>query len=277
MMLMKTRSLFVAVLFFSMFFSLNAQLEEKKSQVPEDNWDKSLTLYIFMPNMELTPTLDGTTPSEPIYIDFPDFVDNADELRAFSGKYEMWKKWGFLFKIDYVKVENKLGSGPVTADIKDLEQLLLDVAVGYTLGEFPLNGLDQYPYLRLITWAGLQYNYLDQEVDVTITPDLPGSESEKLSLGGDDSWFEPFVGLGAHLVFTENIELALRGQAGGFGIDDATDENWWIIAVMNYSFTDQWSASFGYKYWKFDYMDDDETIGLDAIFQGPLLGVTYHF
>ena len=81
--------------------------------------------------------------------------------------------------------------------------------------------------------------------------------------------------MGAGLQLGEKLSIGLRGQAGGFGLNNCSDENWWLIAGLNYRFSKRWSAKAEYRYWRIDYYNG--SIGAYMTLHGPWLGTTYDF
>ena len=268
----KITTLILALLFLA-GASLSAYAQE------EDKWEAELTTYAFLPSMVLKPTMSNRSPTNPIEISFDELLDTFqifDELYAFSSHFEMWKKWGILLNLDYIKLEDGGGTGPISGTI-DIETLQIDAALGYKLGKLWLRNSGEKKYAHFIGWAGIQYNYLKENLGIGLTSGVLPVPGVDLFFGGDERWVELLLGLGVSIPVNEKLTLAFRGQNASFGVNDGTKENWWVIAGFDYQFSDRWSGKFAYKYWKFNYLSDGNEVGLDASFEGPWMGVSYHF
>ena len=253
------------------FLPLNASAQE------HEEWDAKLTTYMFLPTtIEIMPIVNGMSPSDPIKTDIFELIDELglfDGVWAFSSHFEMWKKWGILLNLDWIKIDGGTTLGPVSASL-EFETLNVDFALGYEFGKFDLSQSDEYPNARVFGWVGFQYNYLDETLNISLVPNklpLPGSS---VQLGGDQDWVENIVGLGIGVQLNEKLIVEIRAQTGSFGFSETTDENWWIISGFRYRFSERWSADLAYKYWSYDYMSD--TVGLDQVMHGIWLGGTFH-
>ena len=74
--------------------------------------------------------------------------------------------------------------------------------------------------------------------------------------------------------------LLLRGDVGGFGIDDASDYTYNVMAAFRYSFSDSMALIVGYRVFGMKYdsgSSGSEQFGFDGIAHGPMIGMNYTF
>ncbi len=78
---------------------------------------------------------------------------------------------------------------------------------------------------------------------------------------------------------SETWTAAVRGDIGGFGIGEASDLTWNVLAGFDYRAWENTSIKFGYRIYDIDYEGGSgaEAIGLDVRIRGPWLAVTMHF
>lgn len=212
------------------------------------------------------------------------FSDVLDDLN-FGGFVNIWGRYErFVFSGDvmYVNTSDSHGSGPlpafqipgigvlppgavIDADI-DTQQFTASLQGGYRVVDTPGFTVDAL--------AGARFWYISNDVSVTAShPAIPPAGSVSASHGESFGWVDPLVGMRAFLSLTEKLSLQAQADIGGFGA--GSDLTWSAMATVNYVFTDNLSASVGYKVLDVDYERDGHVF--DTRLSGPVLGVTYRF
>jgi len=138
-------------------------------------------------------------------------------------------------------------------------------------------GDSQKSAIWLKPYAGLRYSCLKQEIDLDV--DVAGIGGAGTTRGGDEEWIEVCVGARMVVRINERWKFAVRGDVGGFGIGDASDLTWILLAGFDYKPWRRTSIKFGYKIYDIDYETGSggDRFGFDGQMRGPWLGVTIHF
>lgn len=90
-----------------------------------------------------------------------------------------------------------------------------------------------------------------------------------------DSWIDPVVAARVSQRFDDRWSGSLTLDYGGFGIGEASDSTWQVIATVRYRVDDRWSAAGGWRALNFDRESDGVPYELDL--SGPILGASYRF
>ena len=252
-----------------------------EDQSGSDKWQFNVTPYFFAPAYEGDMTVDGQTVSADL--SFGDILDNFDVM-GFSNRVVARKgKLGLIFDIAYLSLETEIDLATLTPPVSigidiEIEDLSLDFGVSYRAVDTMIAG----KRLWIEPIGGLRYHYFKQEIDLDVSVTLPGplgTKSAGTTLGGDEEWVEPFVGGRMLIALSEKITFLLRGDAGGFGIGDASDLTWNILAGFDYRFSERVSAKLGYRFMGFDYETGSgaDRFGADVDMAGLMLGVTFNF
>ena len=112
--------------------------------------------------------------------------------------------------------------------------------------------------------------------------DLPNASFSGATLGGTDIdeeastwWVDPVVGARVGVDVCETLSFALSGNIGGFGIGSASDFSWETTLAGRYFLGAHWSLVAGYHALGYDRQSN--SIGLNLIFHGPVMGFIYAF
>ena len=211
---------------------------------------------------EITPylwaaTIDGTLAaggdeSPPIDSDYNFFsLDNLDGVASatFSAR---GKQWGFLFDFLYVAYEDVLLEGRILQVKPRLEGRILELAATYQPASID----------TLLLIGGLRRQ--DIEIELTYLNRAPSASAD---------WIDPFAGIVYSAALASRLDLSLRGDIGGFGIESDHALN--AEAMLRYRFGRMFSLKFGYRYLKVEFQDND--LVYDASLAGFLLGLGIRF
>lgn len=198
------------------------------------------------------------------------FSDVMEDLN-FGGFINLWARcgpWVLSGDLMYSDTTGAHGFGavpplpvppgtPITADI-DTRQFTATLQGGYRIidsGDFTFDAL-----------GGLRYWHISNKVTVSA---LGLSRSYKESFG----WVDPLIGARLFKRLNERLSLQAQADIGGFGV--GANLTWSLLATVNYTFSDRFSAAFGYKVLDVDYDHDGHVF--DTQMRGPVLGLTYRF
>ncbi|WP_411034849.1 hypothetical protein [Shinella sp. BYT-45] len=245
------------------------QAEEPVPVVDESPaWALQITPYMWAAGLkgDISPFRRGPT----IGIEKP-FSDVMDDLN-FGGFVNVWARHDrFVFSGDmmYVDTTDSRAFGPLPALIPlppgtvvegsvDTKQFMATLQGGYRVidtQDFTLDAL-----------AGARFWHISNDVTVSA---LGISRSYGESFG----WVDPVVGVRAFLPITDKLSVQAQADIGGFGA--GSDLTWSALATVNYTITDRFSVSAGYKVLDVDY--DRGGHVYDTRLSGPVLGVTLRF
>lgn len=124
---------------------------------------------------------------------------------------------------------------------------------------------------RYEVFAGARYQSLATELSVT-RPD--GTQLERLEV---KDLLDPIVGTRGAWQLGEAWQLVARADIGGFGV--GSDFTWSALAVIDWSFSKNFGAVFGYRALGTDYSrgSGSSRFEYDIVASGPLLGLRYDF
>lgn len=208
-------------------------------------------------------------PTIGIHKSFSDVMDKLD----FGGFINIWGRYErFIVSGDIMYVSttdsHSFGALPhlppplpqlpsLDASI-DSRQFMATLMGGYRLVDTPDFSLDGL--------AGIRFWHISNDVTLR-AGNLAGTYGERFG------WADPVVGTRAFLRLTENLSLQAQADIGGFTV--GSDLTWSVQATANYTFTDHFSVSAGYKILDIDYRSGGHVF--DTRMSGPVLGLTYRF
>lgn len=240
---------------------------------PPTSWEINLQPYIWIPaSIEAKSTVAGSAAD--IDLSFSDVLDDFDQIFALSGRTEAWRgQWGIIFDGMYISIKGEFdvqpfGGGPIREDIDvDVAQSMVDLALGWRPVDRPVG--DDGMRLRLDVFGGTRYQYLKQEIDLSIGP----------KLGTSKDWMELLIGARATLQLNEHLALGVRADASGFGIGSASELTWNLYAGADITFSPKFDLKVGYRLLDIDYDTGSgaDEFGLDARMHGPYIGASFRF
>ena len=224
-----------------------------------ERWEKAITLYGWVPGLDATIATN--------YGDLKASPSGGDILSglnmAFMGVFEAGKgRWRFIKDILYVDLSEDKNTPFGVLFANGEIDTRMTAATGYvSYSVFESNAA------KFEVAGGVRYFNLIS--NVTLEAGKLSTRTDRLS----DDWFVPVIGLRGNWKFSD------RWSATGF-VDygqsfNGSSETWQVLATMNYSFSDNWVARFGYRF-----MDVDKTVkwkDVDVGLSGPVIGISYQF
>ena len=253
--------------------SSEISLDTKDDSSSVDKWEFIVTPYLWLPSVDAKATADGTTQS--LDLDFSDIIDTFDVF-GLSSLFEARKgKWSLVFDFMYVDLDARFRNPvPILDKVGvHIEQTDFLFGVGYRLLELPLRQDTRFPALTFDLVGAGRYAYLKQK----LTPKISGGPSMKL--GKSKDWVEPVIGGRFAFHLTDKVTCIVRGNIGGFGVGSASKKTWKFMTGFGYRFSKKYTLKLGYQIYDIDYNNGSgsDEFGLDGKFDGPWLGLSYHF
>lgn len=252
----------------------------------------------FTPYVWLT-GFDGTTGVHGLTLDldvpFSAIFENSSSIFGLMGALDIeYKRLVFQLNGAYTHAEfsgdrakartGPLGGGTAVSIETDLEvdAAWFDGLGGFRLVDKPV-GKELKSRWTLDGFVGGRITSMEvtaqATADATVT--LPGGRvleaGRERELGDSEGWFEPFVGAKTRLDLGQHWSLLLRGDVGGFGVDNS-DFAWQVVVGAGYRWQcDGWTFGLfgGYRALSQDYSNDGFT--WDAVTHGPILGAQFAF
>jgi len=196
-------------------------------------------------------------------VDLTDLVDNLQGalVANFQGFYK--NKWGFLFDYNYARFAENTYQGPLYLDV-NMTMQLLEFDGLYRLSPKADHFLD--------IKAGMRYIGLDPTVKI-YAPRRYNKVDNK------QDWVDPVVGLRWIWQFADQLQLALLGDIGGFGV--GSEFTWQGAATIDWKPFQHVSFRGGYRAIYADYEDGSryspDYFHYDATIHGPMLGVVFQW
>lgn len=228
---------------------------------------------------------------------FVDILDESDSIFALMGALDLTADRlvlqlnGAYSTAEFGESRGRARSGPLggsatvdaTLDI-EIESAWFEAFGGYRIVDASLNQ-ETGSSVHLDLFAGIRHTVLDLDIDATAdsTITLPGGQvltgGRSRSLDQQAEWFEPFVGMRTGIALNEHWRLSLRGDIGGFGLDNA-DFAWQVVAAIGYEWgSGNWRYGLfgGYRALGQEYAEDGFI--WDIVTHGPIVGfgATYRF
>jgi hypothetical protein len=242
-----------------------------------DEWEFIVVPYFWAAGLEGTVEAHGV--SADVDVSFSDIWDALDlgALGAFEARRSRLSlSTNAVFMKMSDDADRPVGPGlgafpPGSLDADVVSKTFIgEAAAGYEVLSLPVFGAAHEQRLALDLRAGLRYWWLDNDVDVTLTPGVPLGPFER-SVDETTDWVDLLVGARARAKLTDRIGLVVSGDYGGFSIGSSSDYTWSIAAFANYRFAERWAVEAGWRKIKID--RDFGDLGLE----GPLAGCSYRF
>ncbi|MEA2068611.1 MAG: hypothetical protein U9P12_05370 [Verrucomicrobiota bacterium] len=252
-----------------------------------DQWEFTLAPYLWMSGIQGKEGVVGAGPPVDIDLSFTDIAEIMDFGFMLSGELRKGK-WAVVNDFLYLEVSGDATlTGPLrqlfTAKVELAQETMTDtLAASYRCVDNERVQLDML--------AGVRMWYVDTSIDITVTdrptrPQRPGilppplqptlptlpTIPDSVSSSDSDFWMDPVVGLKVAADLGANFSV----MAGGFfGIGDS-DEDWSLVAMLNYDVKEWFALLAGYRHMSVDY--DNGGFVYDVEMSGPVLGAAFKF
>jgi hypothetical protein len=236
-----------------------------------EEWEFTVIPYLWMTGLEGDIGVKGVTAH--VDASFSDILDNLDlaaqvHLEARKGK------WAFFLDPTYLRiVGNETAASPFggSLDVEvTTEAWLVEGGAFYRIAESAV-GDDGVRSIAVDLLGGFRYNYLKAGVDVEGSINVDVEESK--------DWLDPIVGGRIQARLSKKLLLNLRGDIGGFGISDASDSTWSLLAALGYQLNERTTLLVGYRALAVDYDEGSgsDLFEYDVTMSGPFFGTAIKF
>jgi len=224
-------------------------------------WDYDLFVYFWATGLDGSMTVRDREAD--LDVAFSDILDNLD--LAFATHFEANQRegrWGWFFDLFY-------------ADLgKDFDRVSgsFDQKMAYVEGAGAYNtGRDFQLFFGL--------RYISMDATLKFEPQLPVPPPVPIPTRFDDSqsWIDLMVGGRYKKEFGERWRFFARGDVAGFGISDSSDFTWNVVLMGQVMVSARWGILFGYRWFDFDYVNEDDQFAMDIRQQGPVVAIGYAF
>ncbi len=223
----------------------------------DDDWQFEIAPFLWATYLRYDASVGPIGASGDVdFFDLASILDMGFSLHAEARK----NRFGVFLEGSYISSSAddraKVGPIPILGVKADLEMELTQVTLGgmYRLGE---------PGRTLDLMAGVRYTRLD--ADMSIGPFIDASVTK--------DFLDPMVAARFRWDFEEKWRLALRGEAGGFGVD--TELTWGLQGTIGYRLRDNVVLEVGYRY--FDMELEKGPLHLEQQVHGPIIGLAISF
>ena len=208
---------------------------------------------------------------------FLDILDQSDSLVALQGHIEAQKnRFGVFFDGIYADIGVKYDGSFISLDVDQKMAIIEGGGFYRVIDEVALWQQDASRAGEFSADALVGVRYTSLEVDLDSSVEVFGDDFERRFEGRRD-WIDPIVGGRVELRLTEDIDVALRADVGGFGV--GSDFTWNTQGLLGYRFQlfgKAAAAWAGYRALGQDYHEGccQDRFEWDVILHGPVIGMT---
>lgn len=231
----------------------------------QDSWQAIAAVYVWALGIDGDVTIRGREAE--VDIGFDDILDNAEF--GFMGRVEAWQDtWGLFFEPLLLNLSEGGSLGPVAVDV-DVDFTVLEGGGFYRLSD-KTNTNGRRTMIDVL--GGVRYYEIEGDLDIMAGP-LAGQ------VGDDPDWLDPFIGARMIKDLSENWVFSMRGDVGGFDIDNTSDFALNLQALFGRTVGTSTSLWVGYRLLDIDYDDGsgNDRFEWDTTTQGPLVGIATGF
>jgi len=258
----------------------------------KSEWEFKLAPYLWMSGIKGKEGVVGMGPAVDVDMSFSDVAEVMDFGLMLVAEVRKGR-WALVNDFLYLEVS---GDATLTGPIRQFFKVQVDIdQVALTDTLAPSYRFVDEEKIKVDVLAGVRVWHVDTRLDVTVVqrpdrpprptppgilppplqpdpnipalPTIPQSASSKDS----DTWMDPVVGLKLNAMLGKRLSVI----AGGFfGIGDS-DEDWSLVAMLNYDVKEWVSILAGYRHMSVDY--EKKGFVYDVEMSGPILGLAFRF
>jgi hypothetical protein len=232
--------------------------------------------------------IDGWLPKAPaeIFIDGNEII-LPENLNTILDSLKLTAMWRFnvrkgplglffnplYYKGEFDKIRIKTPIEELDGTLKE-SVWLIDYGISYEVARWDMGKDGKSRMVTLEPYAGFRYFW--DNITLEVEPGLIGdgfTTRKKLRTNS------PMIGLQSSIQLTDNWDLLLQGDYGGFSVNHM-DKSYLMAGYFNYDFKMGKIDSrfyFGYRFLHLSLEDTSEDTFVDVNVQGPLLGIGFSF
>ncbi len=224
-----------------------------------EQWQFSITPVLWNASVKAQLTDNNGGGGEPVNSDYNFFsLENLSDYLSLQAEAKHGR-FSLLFDSLRARYQDDAAGKFINLDVST-ELGFIELAAAYQLS-------DKY---KLDLTAGVRRTFLDVMADFKIGA---GGTFPAINEQSSSSWNDPIIGLRYNYLLSDNWQLWLRGDVGGFGVGTKRSIN--ALANAQYIFNDYVSFIVGYRYLEIDFKEED--VLQEVKLKGVYLGVGMHF
>jgi len=250
------------VIFLSMVLILGFSVPAQSADTDNTGWRFDLApFYLWAAGLEGDVSLgtDSGISNNPIDVPFDDVFSNLESVFILHLEAAKDNRWGFFLDYNYINISGD-HSLPLNVTMSvDFKATLFELAGFYRFSAAPQHDFDVF--------LGARYSALEPSISFSSPLGL-GAEAEQ-------DWLDPFVGLLWRWSFTDQVQLTVRGDVGGFGI--GSDLAWKASGLLHWQPFNHVGFIGGYQglYQDFEDGSGRDYFRYDVTMHGPILGINF--
>lgn len=252
----KCITLLIAALLLSLPLCVEADLNH--NQIPDNTW-----YFLFAPYGWFTSVSgDITTHNVTKHLHIP-FRDILRDVK-FAGEAHLeasYNRWSFMIDPTYIKLSQDIDKRILKTTL-NTDMTLVDAGVFYRLLSSPPSQ-PQFASFELL--GGARYLQLGNDVEFDRRPELNVSQNE--------SFCAPIIGGRIKFYPTQKTELWLRGDGGGFNVDNMRS-TWSGTIGFAYSIHSHVDLGVAYRILDIDFREKNLTA--NVLMYGPMVGIAFY-
>lgn len=166
----------------------------------------------------------------------------------------------------YLRLTKKIRFNKFGVDITPAMGIV-DFGAYYTVSEFaPIHNANRN--IALQVFGGGRYFYMSAKL----------KPLRLRTISDNAAFITPIIGGRLQLPLSENFGVNVRGDIGGFGIDDAKF-TWAATILGHYRFHKHWFVALGYRWLDLNFSQGEgkNKTGVDALLSGPIIGFIFRY
>lgn len=227
---------------------------DAQTAAPDGEWEYQIAPF-FLWGLSLDGEMTVRGQAQDVKMDFDEILDATEAL--FTVHFEAWNGgWGVFVEGSYIGLSDRLTT----------EQLTLDIDMDLLLVEF--GGMSAVAEELAVLW-GVRYVGLDPVINISGPVGIEPTIDEK------QGWMDPIVGFVWRPSIGDRWYFAGRLDVGGFGFQ--SDLVWNAAALFAYRLKPSIDLIFGYRAMDYDFEDEQNDFGFDALLSGPVVAANFRF
>jgi len=265
-----------------LLFAVTSQHSFAADESGSSGWEYTGIPFMWAINVQGDSKI-GNAPTADIDISFSEVIDNLNfglmgRIDATNGKWNIYGSGlGAIISADKE-------SQAVGIDV-DIDTVIVEGGVQYRIGEWPIditnvNGTSTRS-ISFDVLAGVRWSYQDIDIDGTI--DIPGrpplipATTVPIDVSASENWFDPFIGAEVHVGLSENWDMVIHEDFGGFGVGSDFTSN--TVFGLTRKWKEDRKIFIGYRalYQDYETGSGTDTFVWDAWMHGPMIGAYIPF
>lgn len=264
-------------LFLLLLFAVTSQLSFAGDESDSSGWKYTGIPYMWAISVDGESAI-GNAPTADIDITFGEVLENINFglMGRIEATKDRWKIYGSGLGA-IISTDKELPRNTIDVDI---DTIIVEGGLEYRIGEWPIDITNVHgTSTRSISFsvlAGVRWSYQNIDIDGTIDP--PGRPPPvPIDVSASENWFDPFIGAEVHVGLSDNWDMVLHEDFGGFGVGSDFTSN--TVVGLTRKWKKDRRIFIGYRalYQDYETGSGASTFVWDAWIHGPMLGAYIPF